>query len=313
MSSPRRAIDAAAGTVKKGEARAAAPLLFLAPALVIVFAVLIYPILFSFFVSLFDWPLSSGAGTRAFVGLDNYRELVFDPEFWNSLRLQLGFIFIAIPIELVLGFAAALLLNRDFFGARVIRTLLLLPVFFLPLLSGMTWRLMLQPRYGSINLFLMSIGIEEMAWLGDPGWAYAAIIAQDIWRMWPFMFMLLYAGLTNIPGEMLEAAEIDGAGYFKRLRTIVVPMLGPTMLTAVLLRIIDALRVFSEVYTMTEGGPGSSTLLFSLYTHRQAFSFQKVGMASAMAIFLLFLSILFAVTLVRKNMSLDVLEEKAGV
>jgi len=125
--------------------------------------------------------------------------------------------------------------------------------------------------------------------------------------------MLLYAGLTNIPGEMLEAAEIDGAGYWRKLRLIIVPMLAPTMLTAMLLRIIDALRVFSEVYTMTEGGPGSSTLLFSLYTHRQAFSFQKVGMASAMAIFLLFLSVLFAVTLVRKNMSLDVLEEKAGV
>lgn len=293
--------------------RGAVPFLFLAPALVIVFAVLIYPIGFSLFVSLFDWPLSSGAGTRAFVGISNYRELLFDPEFWNSLRLQLGFIFIAIPVELVLGFAAALLLNRDFFGARVIRTLLLLPVFFLPLLSGMTWRLMLQPRYGSINQLLVSLGAEERAWLGDPTWAYTAIIAQDVWRMWPFMFMLLYAGLTNIPGELLEAAEIDGAGYFKRLRTIIVPMLGPTMLTAVLLRIIDALRVFSEVYTMTEGGPGSSTLLFSLYTHRQAFSFQKVGMASAMAIFLLLLSIVFAVTLVRKNMSLDVLEEKAGV
>jgi multiple sugar transport system permease protein len=303
----------------KGEARRrdarrrpAAPFLFLAPALIIVFVVLIYPICFSLIVSLFDWPLSAGAGERRFIGFGNYSALSFDPEFWNSMKLQLGFIFIAIPIELLFGFAAALLLNREFFGAKVVRTLLLLPVFFLPILSGMTWRFMLQPRYGPLNALLLSLGVPEMTWLGNPVMAYLAIIVQDIWRMWPFMFMLLYAALTNIPAEMLEAAEIDGAGFWRRLRTIVVPMLVPTMLTALLLRIIDALRVFSEVYTMTEGGPGSATLLFSLYTQRQAFGYQKVGMASAMAIFLLILSIVFAVTLVRKNMSLDVLEEKAG-
>ncbi|MCX7024167.1 MAG: sugar ABC transporter permease [Spirochaetes bacterium] len=303
----------------KGEARRrdvrhrpAAPLFFLAPALIIVFAVLIYPICFSIVVSLFDWPLSAGAGERHFVGFGNYVDLSADPEFWNSVKLQLGFIFIAIPIELLLGFAAALLLNREFFGAKIVRTLLLLPVFFLPILSGMTWRFMLQPRYGPLNALLISLGVPEMTWLGNPLMAYVAVIVQDIWRMWPFMFMLLYAALTNIPAEMLEAAEIDGAGFWRRLRSITVPMLVPTMLTGLLLRIIDALRVFSEVYVMTEGGPGNATLLFSLYTQRQAFSYQKVGMASAMAIFLLILSIVFAVTLVRKNMSLDVLEEKAG-
>ncbi len=215
-------------------------------------------------------------------------------------------------MELAIGFAVALLLNREFFGARVVRTLLLLPVFFLPILSGMTWRFMLQPRYGPLNNLLLLLGAPEITWLGDPVWAYVAMIVQDIWRMWPFMFMMLYAGLTAIPGEMLEAADIDGAGFFVRLGRIVVPMLMPTILTATLLRIIDALRVFSEVYVMTEGGPGSATLLFSLYTHRQAFGYQKVGMASAMAIFLLVLSIAFALTLVRKNMNLDTLEEKAG-
>lgn len=312
MSSSRQATKPRLRTDKKGKAQESAPFLFLAPALVIVFAVLIFPILFSFFVSGFDWPLSEGAGVRKFIGLGNYLALSKDPEFWNSLKLQLGFIFIAIPVELLLGFAAALLLNREFFGARVIRTLLLLPVFFLPILSGMTWRFMLQPRYGSLNKLLLTLGAPEITWLGDPTWAYVAMIVQDIWRMWPFMFMMLYAGLTAIPGEMIEAADIDGTSFFKKLRLIIVPMLTPTILTAVLLRIIDALRVFSEVYVMTEGGPGSATLLFSLYTHRQAFSYQKVGMASAMAIFLLVISIAFALTLVRKNMSLDTLEEKAG-
>lgn len=312
MSSRRPGTERLSATGKKGKAQEGAPFLFLAPALVVVFAVLIFPILFSFFVSGFNWPLSEGAGVRKWVGLGNYVSLTQDPEFWNSLKLQLGFIFIAIPVELVVGFAVALLLNREFFGARIVRTLLLLPVFFLPILSGMTWRFMLQPRYGALNNLLLKIGAPEITWLGDATWAYIAMIVQDIWRMWPFMFMLLYAGLTAIPQEMIEAADIDGATFLKRLRLIIIPMLTPTILTAILLRIIDALRVFSEVYVMTEGGPGSATLLFSLYTHRQAFGYQKVGMASAMAIFLLVISIVFALTLVRKNMSLEVLEEKAG-
>lgn len=295
-----------------GKARGRAPFLFLAPAIIVVFAVLIFPIIFSLFVSTYNWPLSQGAGVRHFVGLANYAALTQDPEFWNSLKLQLGFIFIAIPIELLFGFAAALLLNREFFGARVVRSLLLLPVFFLPILSGMTWRFMLQPRYGPLNALLLKLGAPEITWLGNPATAYAAIIVQDIWRMWPFMFMLLYTALTSIPQELMEAAEIDGAGFWLKLRSLTIPLLTPTILTAVLLRIIDALRVFSEVYVMTEGGPGSATMLFSLYTQRQAFGYQKVGMASAMAIFLLIISIVFALTLVRKNMSLDVLEEKAG-
>ncbi len=312
MSSRTQSIERKDSTRPSGKARGRAPFLFLAPAIIVVFAVLIFPIIFSLFVSTYHWPLSEGAGARTFVGFGNYIGLTKDPEFWNSLKLQLGFIFIAIPIELVFGFAAALLLNREFFGSRVVRSLLLLPVFFLPILSGMTWRFMLQPRYGPLNALIVRLGGPEVSWLGNPVTAYVAIIIQDVWRMWPFMFMLLYAGLTAIPQELMEAAEIDGAGFWRKMGSLTIPLLTPTILTAVLLRIIDALRVFSEVYVMTEGGPGSATMLFSLYTQRQAFGYQKVGMASAMAIFLLIISIVFALTLVRKNMSLDVLEEKAG-
>ncbi|MBU0935548.1 MAG: sugar ABC transporter permease [Spirochaetes bacterium] len=313
MKSSRRQATKPSGVVALQRAGGrGSPVPFLLPALLIVFAVLIFPILFSFVVSLFDWPLSAGGGERSFVGLGNYSELFRDPGFWNSLLLQLGFIFIAIPLELVLGLGAALLLNREFRGGRVIRALMLLPVFFLPVVSGMTWRFMLQPRYGALNNLLVNIGLPEITWLANAGTAYAAIIMQDIWRMWPFVFMLLYAGLAGIPTELLEAAEIDGANFSKRLFKIILPLLYPTILTALLLRIIDALRIFSEVYVMTEGGPGMATTLFSLYTHRIAFGHMKVGLSSAMAIFLLIISIVFAITLVRKNMSLEQLEERGG-
>ncbi len=283
---------------------------FLAPALVVVFAVLIFPALYSLYASFFDWPLND-ASAREFVGVGNYTKLFHDPEFWNSLKLQLGFIVIALPIELLLGFGAALLLNREFPGAGIVRTLILLPVFMLPVLSGFTWRYMLQPDYGPINWIINAIGGKQVLWLNSPTLAYTAVIIQDVWRMWPFMFMLLYAGLTTISAEMYEAAEIDGASWWQRLRYITLPMLKPTIVTALLLRLIDALRIFSEVYTMTEGGPGSSTLLFSLYTHRQAFSFFKVGLASAMSIFLLLVSVFVAVLIVRKNMRLEEMEKGA--
>jgi multiple sugar transport system permease protein len=132
-----------------------------------------------------------------------------------------------------------------------------------------------------------------------------AVIIQDIWRMWPFMFMLLYAGLSTMPTSLLEAADIDGATFWDKVLKIYIPMLRPTILTALLLRVIDALRIFSEVFVMTEGGPGNATTLFSIYVHRQAFRYFNVGTASAMAIFLLLLTLIFAVTLVRKHMNVD--------
>ncbi len=295
-------------TLEGGSWRAVLP--FLGPAFVFVFAVLIFPALYSLYASLFNWPLND-ASAREFIGIGNYIKLFKDPEFWNSLRLQFGFIVIAIPIELVLGFGAALLLNREFPGGGIVRSLLLLPVFILPVISGFTWRFMLQPDYGPLNWIVNALGGKQILWLNDPTLAYVAVIMQDIWRMWPFMFMLLYAGLTTIPQEMYEAARIDGASWGQSFRLITVPMLKPTIITALLLRLIDALRIFSEVYTMTEGGPGSATLLFSLYTHRQAFSFYRVGLASAMAILLLGLSIIIALTLVRKNMRIEEFEKGA--
>ena len=295
-------------TLEGGSWRAVLP--FLMPAFIFVFAVLIFPALYSLYASFFNWPLND-ASAREFIGLKNYVTLFKDPEFWNSLRLQFGFIIVAIPIELVLGFGAALLLNREFPGGGIVRSLILLPVFVLPVISGFTWRFMLQPDYGPINWIINALGGKQILWLNDPSLAYVAVIVQDIWRMWPFMFMLLYAGLTTIPHELYEAARIDGASWGQSFKHITLPMLKPTIISALLLRLIDALRIFSEVYTMTEGGPGSATLLFSLYTHRQAFSFYKVGLASAMAILLLVISVTLALALVRKNMRIEEFEKGA--
>ncbi|PNE23371.1 ABC transporter permease [Mesotoga sp. Brook.08.YT.4.2.5.1] len=282
-------------------------LYFILPALIIVGVVLVFPIIYSVVLSFFNWAQVDD-GRRAFIGFQNYFDLFKDRQFWNSLSLQLGFILIAIPIQLVIGFFVAILFNREFPAAGLLRTLLLLPVFTLPVLSGLTWRLMLQPGYGVISYLLEIVGFDaSRGILSDSGLAYIAVIVQDIWRMWPFMFMILYAGLKSLPADIMEAAELDGANFFKKTFLITIPMLKQTITTAILLRTIDALRIFSEVFVMTNGGPGNATMLYSLYIHKQAFEFGKLGYASSMAVILIIVSLLFAFGLVRKNMDIDTL------
>jgi len=281
-------------------------LYFVLPAIILVGIILLFPIIYSMVISFFNWP-QVDSGNRFFMWGKNYLDLINDHEFWHSLFLQLGFIFIAIPIELVIGFLVALLFNREFPISGVLRTLLLLPVFTLPVLSGLTWRLMLQPGYGAITYLLSLVGFDfPQGILSDKNLAYSAVIVQDIWRMWPFMFVILYAGLVGLPKDIMEAAELDGADFFRKTFTITIPMLRPTITTAILLRIIDALRIFSEVFVMTNGGPGGNgTMLYSLYIHKQAFEFGKLGYASSMAVILIVVSVLFAFSLVRKNMDID--------
>lgn len=278
-------------------------LYFVLPASILVGAVLVFPVVLALVMSFFEWPLIGEEG-RQFIGISNYIRLFNDPEFWHSLRLQMGFIFTALPIQLVIGFFVALLLNRDFPFAGLVRTLMLLPVFILPVVSGLTWQLMLSPR-GVVRYIIQQMGGSPPTFLDNAGWAFFAVVVQDIWRMWPFMFMLIYAGLTGISKELIEAAQLDGANFFQKTFRIIIPLLKPTIVTALLLRLIDAMRIFSEVFVMTEGGPGNATTMLSIYISKQAFSYQNVGLAAAMAMILMLISLMFAFALVRKNLEVE--------
>ncbi len=278
--------------------------IFILPALVLVISILVYPIFYSIYMSAYDWNLFH-SDAKKFLGFENYLSLFKDREFLHSLWLQLGFIVIALPIETILGFFVAILLNRDGKFYDVVRALLLLPVFVLPVISGLTWRMLLQPEYGMMSFILEKLGFGVKAWLAEPNFAYSMVIIQDIWRMWPFMFMFIYAGLSGMPREYIEAAQIDGAGFWKKITKIVIPYLRPTIATALLLRLIDALRIFSEVYVMTGGGPGNSTLLLSLYINKQAFEFFNIGYAAAMGVILLIVALVIAFFIVRGNIQFE--------
>lgn len=278
--------------------------IFILPALILVISILVYPIFYSIYMSTYDWNLFQ-SDSKKFLGIGNYLSLFKDREFLHSLWLQLGFIVIALPIETIIGFFVAILLNRDGKFYDVVRALLLLPVFVLPVISGLTWRMLLQPEYGMISFILEKLGFGVKAWLAEPNFAYSMVIIQDIWRMWPFMFMFMYAGLSGMPKEYIEAAQIDGAGFWKKITKIIIPYLRPTIATALLLRLIDALRIFSEVYVMTGGGPGNSTLLLSLYINKQAFEFFNIGYAAAMGVILLIVALIIAFFIVRGNIQFE--------
>jgi multiple sugar transport system permease protein len=277
---------------------------FITPAMVIVFAILVFPVMYSIYMATFDWHLFYSA-QRKFIGLGNFIQLFKDKEFLHSLWLQFGFVIIALPIETVIGFFVALLLNRDGKFYALVRSLLLLPVFILPVISGLTWRLMLQPEYGIISFILEKLGFGVKAWLAEPDFAYGMVIVQDVWRMWPFMFMFIYAGLSGLPKEIIEAAEIDGARFWTKMFKIILPQLRSTIATAFLLRLVDALRIFSEVYVMTGGGPGNATMLLSLYINKQAFEFFNIGYAAAMGVVLLILALAISFFIVRGNVQFE--------
>ncbi len=272
-------------------------LYFVLPATLTVGIIVAFPLAYAVFMSLFNWPLVGAQ--RTFIGLGNYLSMFKNNEFINSVLRQVGVVVIAVPIELVIGFFVAILFDRKFPGSKILRSLILLPAFVLPVLSGLTWRLMLAPQYGPLTYLMQIMGFPNQAWLANPQLAYAVVIIQDVWRMWPFMFAFIYGGLMNVPKELIEAAKIDGSGFWNTILKILLPVLEPTIAIAVMFRIVDILRIFPEVYVMTGGGPGDATMLFSLYIQQQAFSFFNIGYASAMSMLLLAVSIVIAVFLAK--------------
>lgn len=273
-------------------------LLFIGPGLIFLSLILFFPLIFSFVISFFDWQLIQEV-ERKFVGLSNYLSLFSNPDFWKALWLHITFVVAGISMQLIIGLMVALFLNRKFFGDNIVRALLILPVFVLPVVSGLTFRFMYDPQFGAINWFITSLGFQPIAFLSRPNTALLAIIIQDIWRMWPFMFMIIYAGLSSLPVEPFEAAKLDGAGKLKTFWYITLPLLRPTIMVAIILRVVDALKAFSEIYVMTGGGPGDSTAILSIFIHKHAFRFYNMGYSAAASYVLVLIALIFSSILVR--------------
>jgi multiple sugar transport system permease protein len=258
-------------------------LLLIAPAVAVLITLSVYP-LFSLIRSAFQ-----SGGQDAEWTLANFARLATDGFFRSALLHTLIYAVGALTLEFGLGLALALLVDRPLRGRNVFRTLILVPMMLPPVVVGVIWRLMLNPDFGAVNGVLRSAGAdtEALTWTASPVLAMMSVIAVDVWQWTPFVFLVLLAGLQSIPQEPYEAAKIDGANWWQMFRDVTLPLLRPAMLVALLLRTMDLLRVFDQIFILTEGGPGFATETISLYIYRSAFRFFDPGYAAAMSIVLL--------------------------
>ncbi len=253
---------------------------WLAPAIFVLAVLSIYPLIFAVEVSL---------RTPAGYGLGNFVRLATDRLFLISLWQTLVYTAGALAVEFTLGLALALLVNREFRGRRLLRSVLLIPMLLPPVVVAVIWRLILNPEFGVLNGTLRSLGFDtaKLTWAAAENTAMLSVILVDVWEWTPFLFLLLLAGLQGLPVEPFEAAVVDGASPWQVFRRLTLPMLRPVIAIAVLLRGMDLLRVFDQVFILTQGGPGFATETVTLYIYRTAFRFYNFGYAAAMSFVLL--------------------------
>ena len=267
--------------------RALSPYFFILPAVAIMVAGLVYPVLQAFYLSLYDWKIGSKFEDAPFVGIRHFVRMVSDSNVHESIWVTLRFGFWTITIEMFLGVALALLLEKPIRGASVFRTIFILPLMISPVVVGLIWRYLFDARIGWINYYLGKIGIEPQVWLGNADLAFFAIVFTDIWQWTPFIFIIVIAGLQALPSEILEASKIDGANWWQHILYVKLPMIRSILLIALLLRLIDVFRALEVMYILTGGGPGRATELLSLHIYNRAFETQQLGYASAISVLLI--------------------------
>jgi multiple sugar transport system permease protein len=269
----------------------------LAPLVVLLLALTIIPTAYILIVS-FTNAAATNHNTR-FVGFENYVKLFTDPNYWIVLARTVAFVIVAVAIQLALGLGVASAMAGLKRGSAVIRALILLPMAAAPIAMYFTWRQILNASYGPIDYLLGLIGIPHVDWLGNAALALPTLVFVDTWQWTPFIFIILAGGLATIPGEVYEAAEVDGATRWQRFTLITLPLLMPYIAVAVLFRTIDALKTFDSVQILTAGGPGSSTTMLNYSIFQQGISFLNFGTASASAVVFLIICTLLANALLR--------------
>jgi multiple sugar transport system permease protein len=258
--------------------------LFIGPAVIWIVAFTIFPLFYALYTSTYTYRFGQRFG---FVGIGNFTRLFTDENLLSSLRITLIFVVGTVTVEMVLGVALALLLSREIRGSNVMRGIATLPLFATPVAVGYLGITLYYERNGPINSLIRALGGEDIPWLSDPFWALVAVILVDIWQWTPFVFLITLAGLQGLPSELYDAARVDGANATQNFRYLTLPLLAPLLWLIVLLRLVEAFRVFDIPVSLTLGGPGRATEVYSLYTYRTALRFFDHGYAAAQGILLL--------------------------
>ncbi len=252
-----------------------------APALVFAGVMIVFPFGYAVWLSLSE--VSLGQPPRLNGGA-NYARLASDPDFWNGLRLTLSLYAVSLGAQLVIGTWLGLLLARSRRARGLVRTVLVSPFMLPPVVIGMMAIVILDPSFGIANWILAQLGLPPRLWLSDPDTVILTVAAIDTWQWTPFVALIVMGGYLALPTDVFEAAEVDGAQGWQRFRRVTLPLLGPTLVTAAVLRSVDLLRFFDVIYITTQGGPGTASTTLNILAYRRGFEFFDIGYASAIMV-----------------------------
>ncbi len=262
---------------------------FMAPAAIILAAMLAYPIFYTIEISFSRFDLMTFSAVE-WVGWQNYAHVLDDYRFWSSMKVTLVYLVFALPLQIVLGFGIAFLINAEWRGRGLVRALFIIPMVVAPVVAGGIWRMILDPLWGIVNWLIGLAGFAPLDWFGDPTLAMAAIVIIDTWRWTPFVVLIATAALLALPRDIFEAAEIDGANWWSMLWSITLPLLVPIIAATFVVRWLGAVKMFDIALAATYGGPGGATNVINLFIYEEAFRSLHFAESAAMAVVVLVLT-----------------------
>ncbi len=280
-------------------------ILFPLPAIIFVALLMIFPVLYTLFLSFTNWNLTSGM-PLSFNGIDSYRRVLTEPRFRDAVGRTFDFTFFAVVIEGFLGVAIALILNRAFVGKSIAKLLLLLPLVATPVAVGIVFNLFYDPTIGLANFVLKSLGLPQGLWVSSAGSVIPSLILVDVWQWTPMITLIVLAGLAGLSEEPVEAARVDGASEWQILRYVTIPMVMPVILTAVILRLIDALKTFDIIFAMTGGGPGYASETLNIMGFKYSFEYFRMGQSSVILVALFLIVFLCSLGIMKLRASSEI-------
>ncbi len=296
MRHPLRASHALSRFVDRRQA-----LVFPAPAVAVLFLLVVLPIAFNLYLAFTKWTV--GLGQPRWIGFDNFVELVTDERVWNGVWVMMLFSGLSLALELGLGLAIAIYFNREFRGSELVQAIYIFPFAATPVAVALIWRIMLNPEIGVLNYLLRSVGLPGSLWVSSEHTAVLSLVMVDVWKWTPMITLIVLAGLKSLPPEPYEAARIDGANAFQIFRHITLPLIRPVLIAALMLRSLDNLKEFDMIYTITQGGPGTASETLYLYSYQVGFGFFKAGYGSALMVVVFLIVLVFNVVMNRLRLS----------
>jgi len=281
--------------------------IFILPCVIFILVMIIAPLGYNLYLSFHNWSMSAVVAPE-FVGFGNYRSLFSEKRFWDAVQRTVIFVLTALSAQTVFGLALAVLVNRKYTGKRLAQTLFLLPVVATPVAIGMVWKLMYEPTIGFANVLVKSAGFAPLKFLATTSLeSLLSLVVVDIWEWTPMVMLMVYAGLVALPDTPYESARIDGANAWQLFTRITLPLVSPTLLVAMMLRLIDVVKTFDIIYATTQGGPNFATENINILAYSTTFSYFEFGKAAAITVlfFIVVISISALFLLIRKHAEVD--------